>query len=536
MSKVAVINVPYKLCKSKEGAASLHIGHSIAILREECKVVEQVDYIDYNTEEFFAFSGLMIEYVTKNMDTYFAGFHKYEAIEAISRIILERMMGIERGVASYLGLSKEDVNKLVEAAYYGFLPQIEKIKLGGYDSLILFAAKNTSLLFVFTKLIQECRENADVIVIDQYTFEPVTPYLQAVYTCCDISGNNVEAFQKYDLLMPVLKRHMHEMIDTIVIGEGYDYLRKRFDSEKKILDAQQESDVKKRKECEIFHSQRIELDALPYPDYSDMRHIYEFADIEFQRGCNFACVFCERTRMMGNEVKRHTPEYVVGMIKHIMSYGFRKFTVIDCAMNNNQQYTIDILRAIEREELDIEYQGNLRTQETSDELIGLLKRTGCKVIALGIESADEAVLKSMNKQQNLSRMVSLLKKLSNSDIALMLFLIIGFPTETLSAIEPTIELLKQIKRYANIEIIEIEFYHAGHIQKLQPNVYKQYGIEWKDVFSGSNILDSSFNFFAPGVFGAAFYEKGMSRAELVKASQLYLKGMNENEIKLGMIN
>ena len=538
MKKVAVINVPYKLSSFKEGAASLHIGHSIAILRNECKDVGYVEYIDYNFEEFRVFSALIYEYIDAYKDKYFSTFQKYESLNAIIRIILEEMMGVDIGLSNYLNIPESDVKKLVEAARYAFSKQLEIIKRGSFDSIILYAANNVSLLFILTKFIQKYKKNTEIIVMDQFTFEPVTPYLQSVYTHKDITGNEIKIFQEFDPLATLLEEHMSEMIDTVVVGEGYDYLRKKFNSEE-ILPSYKLNEVifesPNGRKCSIVQSERVELDTLPFPDYSDMNDIYEFADIEFQRGCTFECVFLERNRMMRREIKYHSPDYIVKMIKHIKTYGFKRFTVIDCALNNNQQYMLEVLKAIDSQGLDIEYQGNLRTQETCDELIRLLKRTGCSVIALGIENGDEDVLKSMNKKQNLSKMLSLLEKISNNGISLMLFLIIGFPTENLINLSSTVELLVKIKEHADIEIIEIEFYHAGHIQKLQPNVYDEYGIEWKNSYEGMNLKDSSFNFFKPGVFGSAFYKRGMSRVDLASATNLYVKHLKENKIRFSML-
>lgn len=146
MKKVAVINVPYKLSSFKEGAASLHIGHSIAILRNECKDVGYVEYIDYNFEEFRVFSALIYEYIDAYKDKYFSTFQKYESLDAIIRIILEEMMGVDIGLSNYLNIPESDVKKLVEAARYAFSKQLEIIKRGSFDSIILYAANNVSLL------------------------------------------------------------------------------------------------------------------------------------------------------------------------------------------------------------------------------------------------------------------------------------------------------------------------------------------------------------------------------------------------------
>ena len=68
-------------------------------------------YIDYNFEEFRVFSALIYEYIDAYKDKYFSTFQKYESLDAIIRIILEEMMGVDIGLSNYLNIPESDVKK-----------------------------------------------------------------------------------------------------------------------------------------------------------------------------------------------------------------------------------------------------------------------------------------------------------------------------------------------------------------------------------------------------------------------------------------
>ena len=103
-----------------------------------------------------------------------------------------------------------------------------------------------------------------------------------------------------------------------------------------------------------------------------------------------------------------------------------------------------------------------------------------------------------------------------------LFLIVGFPTETLKSVNKTIDFIEHINSYSKIDGIEGELYHPGHIQKLTPFLYKDYGIKWKCDFTVQNIGRSSRLFTEPGLFGLAYFTRGMNRFQLNEGIKRYI--------------
>jgi hypothetical protein len=68
-----------------------------------------------------------------------------------------------------------------------------------------------------------------------------------------------------------------------------------------------------------------------------------------------------------------------------------------------------------------------------------LKRSGCVMLKLGVESGDQAVLDRMNKGINLETVSSVLSTLRRAGIAAYVYLLFGTPEETLAGARKTLE-------------------------------------------------------------------------------------------------
>jgi len=86
-----------------------------------------------------------------------------------------------------------------------------------------------------------------------------------------------------------------------------------------------------------------------------------------------------------------------------------------------------------------------------------LKRSGCRMLKLGLESGDQAVLESLCKGIDLEIASPVLKTLKNAGIATYVYLLFGTPAEDLEAAERTLEFT--VRHSENIHFLNIAIFN-----------------------------------------------------------------------------
>jgi len=534
--RVAVVSTPYTFASEKRGTASLHIGYIISILKNECGV--DVRYFDYNTSPFHLYSQVIKEMAKTKVQLPIRLLYE-EKLHLLNRLALEEIYGVPESMRTnrLFGINAELVGKLSHILTLAFSSIVTEIFAEECDAVLVFVSPDITYALALCYLIHAENPNVPVILCDNYTFEPATPYFTAPLTRKDIYGNSVETVIGFDPLTPVMEKTIPEMLDWIIIGEGYDVIRTIFNSRYGISNlegvtytapgkGQSEpvlslSALTAKNGVTIVHSRQIDLDTLPLPEFAEMREIYETAEFEIVRGCPYSCVFCERTGMFGNLIRSHSLEYMERLIKHTLSYGFKYYTNIDTALNVDEAKSIEFLQMLKRNKIKFPYQASLRGRHPNQELVKLMAETGCKGIAIGVETGDEYVLESMNKAQDLSILYELVSSIAENQMGLMLFLIVGFPTESLESVGRTLQFVTNIHSFAKIDVIDMELYHAGYIQALGLHKYEKYGIEWTKPQDLKEIESASRLFLEPGLYGQAKYKYGMDRFQTYTALEMY---------------
>lgn len=544
---IAILKCPYTIRTTKSGAASINIGHAIAILEQECQLENRVFYFDYNNTNFFYYSRAVAELIEKDYD-FFEGLLPTERLSLIERITCERYFQLEESIDEKLEIDLEIGAKLLKILILVYSEFIGSMLEKKCSTFLVYVSPVITYQLILIDLIRKREPNAKIIVMDDYTFEPATPYYVAIITGEDNKCRKIGNVYDQDPLIYKLKSKIIDILDVIVVGEGYDFIRQYFNrsqannplrvsvynKELHLIEegTRIEIDDDFKEKCYIVSSGRIDLDTLPFPNFDQMKDIYEFAEIEFTRGCNYKCLFCERSNMMENVLSRHSIEYIIRELEYIKQYQFKYLTIIDCCLNIDEAYTIEVLEEIKKRGIHFKYQSNLRGKEPNENLLKLLQQTGCVEVAFGIETTDEDVLRSMNKEQNLQIISQLTSAVHKYDMRLMIFLIIGYPTEKKEAAKRTLDFIIELNKITKIDIIELEFYRAGHIQALSPKVYPYFGTNISNNIDRNSLKNSSYLYAEPGFLGLATYEKGMSRSELASAIEDYVETCKANDISL----
>ncbi|MEU3456751.1 radical SAM protein [Micromonospora sp. NPDC006766] len=165
------------------------------------------------------------------------------------------------------------------------------------------------------------------------------------------------------------------------------------------------------------------------------------AHVMFSRGCPFPCSFCAagQTRIQyrsGASARRE-------LIHLIEAYGIQGFAIVDDNFVVNKRKVGDICDSIA--DLGMRWSALSRVDTVDGPLLAKMAAAGCIEIKYGMESGSEHLLKAMRKNTTREQIRRAVRATVEAGIAAKVFVIHGYPGETLASTEETISLLAELE-------------------------------------------------------------------------------------------
>ncbi len=161
-------------------------------------------------------------------------------------------------------------------------------------------------------------------------------------------------------------------------------------------------------------------------------------------GCTYRCTFCNFVK--DTRLTHVKPiDQVIEELKIIARRGIRYVWFIDDNFRLGKRDINTICERFIEEDLGIQWMSFMRADALKNVDFDLLRRSGCRELQLGLESADAQILRSMNKSANSELYVEVIRKLLEVGINCSCYFIMGFPGETEETINHTIEFIKSIE-------------------------------------------------------------------------------------------
>ncbi len=172
--------------------------------------------------------------------------------------------------------------------------------------------------------------------------------------------------------------------------------------------------------------------------------------VHTSRGCPWRCSFCYNVVVHNRNYRKKSSEKVIEEIEYLIAkYGVRKF---DFCMED--EFFIDanrvrrILEDVKRKNLKLSWSAFCRWDTLTrldDDVLDLIRETGCNDLSFGAESGstrllDEIILKDIKKEE----IIRGTERLKKARINHLVSFICCFPTETMSDIEDTLDLIEKI--------------------------------------------------------------------------------------------
>ncbi len=173
------------------------------------------------------------------------------------------------------------------------------------------------------------------------------------------------------------------------------------------------------------------------------------------RGCPFRCSFCSSSRLFGGCWRGRSPENVLDEMRVIYEdYDTKNIEFVDDTFTLNQKRAEQICDGIIKEGWDVSWGASSRVDTITRKLAEKMKKAGCWILFLGIESGCQRILDNIGKGITVEQIKRAVKVIKNAGIQVLGSFIIGFPEDTMESIKQTIDFAKSLNLdYAEFSIL-----------------------------------------------------------------------------------
>lgn len=201
----------------------------------------------------------------------------------------------------------------------------------------------------------------------------------------------------------------------------------------------------------------MDLDALPFPDYegfnydlylaqnpdlSDEGKKYSQVSVIGGRSCRYNCTFCFHPS--GTKYRQRTLDSIFSEIDYLIAHYCISYIAL-----REELFATDNQRVREfchrMEKYDVDWSIQLRIDSINQELVDILKVTRCRYVFVGVESADDTVLRSMRKGITRDQIEKALEMLHSAGLNSRSGVIFGDTVETFETAQSTLQWFHQNK-------------------------------------------------------------------------------------------
>lgn len=215
------------------------------------------------------------------------------------------------------------------------------------------------------------------------------------------------------------------------------------------------------------------FDLLDIPDYSNYGTIgafycfkptgTHFATVLSNRGCRAQCTFCSVRNFNGLGVRQRSIQSVVDELELLQNkYGVGHIMWLDDDLLMNHQRAIALFNEMVKRGLNLTWDATngVIAFSCTDEVISAAAKSGCIALNIGMESGNKSILRQVKKPGTVETFLKAAEVLRKyPQIHSSVFLMIGFPGETMSMIFDTINIAREM---------DLDWYRISPLQPL-PN-------------------------------------------------------------------
>ncbi len=251
------------------------------------------------------------------------------------------------------------------------------------------------------------------------------------------------------------------VIDYGVVGEGEETLRELVECESDGLRNIEGLVFRDKDEIVFtgFRKKLLDLDSLPFPAYEKLEGypdsyklpIFSYpkapnTTVITSRGCPYTCSYCDRS-VFRRSYRYNSPEYMMELLTYLHKrFNIKHVNIYDDTFTLRRDRVMKFCEQKINSGLPMTFNCAARTEQLDSEMLTMMKKAGCWMISLGIETGDPDLLKRHrsylpasrmdNPLENIRAMVHLIKK---AGIRAKGLFMMGLPGETEESIDKSMK-------------------------------------------------------------------------------------------------
>ncbi len=207
----------------------------------------------------------------------------------------------------------------------------------------------------------------------------------------------------------------------------------------------------------------MDLDSIPLPDYAGFDYDkyletngeivdnvkYSPVAIIGGRSCKYNCTFCFHPS--GSRYRQRSLDSIFTEIDWLLAhYDINYIALREELFASDEQRVLDFCQRARS--YPIVWSIQLRVDSVTQTIVNALKESNCRYVFLGIESADNRILKSMRKNITIEQVEAALKMTIDAGLDTRSTIILGDEQETIESARRTLDWWKEHRKYSAIDL------------------------------------------------------------------------------------
>jgi len=152
------------------------------------------------------------------------------------------------------------------------------------------------------------------------------------------------------------------------------------------------------------------------------------------RGCPYSCSYCYL--LFGQRMRVRPPHRIVDEVEvQYRQYGIEHFFFLDYTFTLNPRWVSSLCHELIERDLPVSWLCQTRSDRLDQDMLALMFRAGCRGIWLGVETPEQTTRDEVDKNLSDAAVARSLEMVRQAGMHPLVFLLVGFPSETVASLE-----------------------------------------------------------------------------------------------------